>query len=157
VAVDLRGIGETSREDEHAYAKYLGPLWREAFTAYLLGTSCLAMRAEDILVCARFAATYETSGAPNRVHLISLGRVGPPALHAVAFEPEQFATARFQRCLSSWAEVVRTPLAVRQLENTVHGALRVYDLPDLTRTLPADRFSFIDPANAFGNVQAAGD
>ena len=48
----------------------------------------------------------------------------------------------------SWSEVVRTPLAENQLVNVVHGALRVYDLPDLAATLPPDRITVLDPLDA---------
>jgi len=148
LAVDLRGIGETSRGDKHRYSSHLGPAWREVMTAYLLGTSYLAMRAEDVLNCARFMATYESGQESNRVHLISVGRTGPPALHAAALEPESFTSGGFENCLISWDNVVRTPLAMNQFESTVHGALTTYDLPDLLRTLPADKFTAVEPLDA---------
>ena len=47
---------------------------------------------------------------------------------------------------ASWADVVRAPLATNQLINTVHGALRTYDLPDLLTLLPAERVSIVRPA-----------
>jgi hypothetical protein len=115
------------------------------------------MRTEDILACTRVASTYESGEKPNRVHLISIGRVGPPALHAVALERERFASARFERCLSSWTAVVRTPLAVRQLENAVHGALHVYDLPDLARTLSAEQVTFVNSVDALGSIPEAAE
>lgn len=148
LAVDLRGIGETSRGDKHRYSSHLGPAWREVITAYLLGTSYLAMRTEDVLICARFLAAYEAGQTQNGVHLISVGRTGPPALHAVALEPGLFTSGRFENCLISWDNVVRTPLAMNQLENVVHGALTTYDLPDLRRTLPADKFATIELLDA---------
>jgi len=148
LAVDLRGIGGTSRGDKHRYSTHLGPAWREMITAYLLGTSYLAMRAQDVLICARFLAAFESAQTPNRVHLISVGRTGPPALHAAALESGSFASGRFEKCLISWDNVVRTPLAMNQLENVVHGALTAYDLPDLRRTLPADKFVTVEPLDA---------
>ncbi len=137
LAVDLRGLGETQNTGKHRFAEYLGPEWRDVFTAYLLGTSYLAMRAEDVLTCARFLSGYEAGDRPNTVHLISVGRTGPPALHAAALEPELFGSVRLKNCLVSWSDVVHTPLARNQLANVVHGALRTYDLPDLLDTLPA--------------------
>jgi hypothetical protein len=77
--------------------------------------------------------------APREVHVIAIGETGPSALHAVAVEPTSFASLRLEKSLRSWAEVVRAPLAKRQLMNAVHGALRVYDLPDLLSLLPKDK------------------
>ncbi len=148
LAVDLRGLGETKNARKHGFAEYLGTQWRESYLAYLLDTSYLAMRAEDVLVAARFLAGYASGDRPNRVHLVSVGRTGPPALHAAALEPARFDSVRLVNCLISWSNVVRTPLARQQLVNVVHGALRAYDLPDLLRTLPADKIAVVDPLNA---------
>lgn len=148
LAVDLRGVGETQVNSPKGYAVYLGDEWREVTMAYLLGKSYLAMRAEDIMVCARFLADFESSGKANAVHMVSVGRVGPPALHAAALEPQRFASIRLKNCLASWADVVRTPLAKNQFVNLVHGALRIYDLPDLLNTLPAEKLVVEAPLDA---------
>ena len=147
LAVDLRGCGETQLAGGGGYAKFLGPEWADGFLAYMLNTSYLAMRAEDILRAARFLQGYE-SAKPRPVHLVSHGRVGPPALHAVALEPARFASAEFHRSLAAWSEVVTTPMAVNQFVNVVHGALRAYDLPDLLATLPPEKSRVIEPLDA---------
>lgn len=38
-----------------------------------------------------------------------------------------------------------------RVENVVHGALTTYDLPDLRRTLPADKFLTVEPLGASEN------
>jgi dienelactone hydrolase len=147
LAVDLRGMGETAPEgsSKRGIAHHVGPQWKEFYLAYLLGTSYLAMRTEDILASARFLAGYEAGDKPNGVHLISIGRVGPPALHAAALEPELFASVSLRNCLESWSSVLRTPMATNQFENVVHGALRTYDLPDLLGTLPKQKVTVAEP------------
>ena len=150
LAVDLRGLGETRNAQKHGFAQYLGSEWRELYLAYMLDTSYLAMRAEDVLVCARFLAGYEAGERPNRVHLVSIGRTGPPALHAAALAPELFASVKLQNGLISWSDVVRTPLAEQQLAGVVHGALRVYDLPDLAAALGPEKIAVVDPLDAQG-------
>ena len=147
LAVDLRGMGETAsgKSSTRGIAHYIGPQWKEFYLAYLLGTSFLAMRTEDILVSARFLTDYETAGKPNRVHLIGVGRVGPPALHAAALEPELLASLSLRGGVGSWAAVLREPMAVNQFENVVHGALKTYDLPDLVATIPATKVSIAEP------------
>lgn len=152
VMPDLRGLGETTSNWTHgeAWDSAFGPGYKATSLAYLLDRSILATRAEDVLVCARFAATYENSGEPRKVELVAHDVAGPPALHAAALEPDLFSGVRLERPLQSWSSVVRTPETVRQYENTVHGALRVYDLPDLVESL-GDKVEVIDPTDAAGN------
>jgi hypothetical protein len=147
LAVDLRGVGETAPQgsSKRGIAHHVGPQWKELYLAYLLGTSYLAMRTEDILVSARFLAGYEASDKPNRVHLKSIGRVGPPALHAAALEPDLFASVSLRNCLDSWSSVLRTPMATNQFENVVHGALKTYDVHDLLGTLPKQKVTVAEP------------
>jgi cephalosporin-C deacetylase-like acetyl esterase len=144
-AVDLRGIGETASVSENKeWNDRFGGGWKDFFSAYLLGKSYVGMRTEDILVCARYLARYSAERGPREIHVIAMGECGPPALHAVALEPGCFASLRLERSVRSWSEVVRTPLAKQQLMNTVHGALRVYDLPDLLSLIPKDRVAVKD-------------
>ncbi len=148
MAVDLRGMGETQAEGKSGIGAYLGPEWTDAFLAYMLDTSYLAMRTKDILCSAEFVAHYHAPDKPREVHLVSIGRTGPAALHAVALEPERFASVTLRNCLRSWSDVVRTPQARNQWINVVHGALRVYDLPDLVATLPKEKVTVIEPLDA---------
>lgn len=147
LALDIRGFGETGRSgsSKRGIAGHIGPQWKDFYLAYLLGKSFLAMRAEDILVGARFLTTFEAGGKPNRVHLISIGRVGPPALHAAALEPDLFVSVSLHNCLGSWASVLREPMATNQFENVVHGALKTYDLPDLIATMPKEKVTVTGP------------
>jgi len=139
LAMDPRGFGETQKTEKSAYSDYLGSEWKEAFLAYLLGKSYLAVRAEDVLVGARFLETYAKTEGPRRVHLTAIGQACPAALHAAALEPGQFASVSLKDALESWAQVVNKPLAKGQFVNVVHGALAVYDLPDLVDSLPKDK------------------
>lgn len=151
LAVDLRGIGETAgkQSGKRGISHYIGGDWKEQYLAYLLGTSYLAMRTEDAVVCARFLQGYQAGDQPNQVRLISVGRTGPPALHAAALEPQLFASIMLKNCLTSWSNVVQTPLAVNQFVNVVHGALKTYDLPDLlVGTLPKEKVAVIEPLDA---------
>jgi cephalosporin-C deacetylase-like acetyl esterase len=148
LAPDVRGVGETKPAGKHSYASYLPPEWCDCTIAYLLGKSLLAMRAEDILVCARFLASYKTDGKAAPVRLLSVGRVGPAALHAAALERDLFAKVILRNGLISWSNVVHTPLSKNQYANLVHGALKTYDLPDLVATLPGGKVELIEPLDA---------
>jgi len=135
LSVDLRGLGETGEQKPggRGIPRYVGSNWKDLYTAYLLGTSYLAMRAEDILQCARVAAALDAGDTPRTVCLHSHGLTAPAALHAAALEPDQFFVVTVLESVTSWSDVVRKPQAENQFCNVVHGGLRFYDLPDLLR------------------------
>jgi hypothetical protein len=109
------------------------------------------MRAEDVLVCARYLAGLDVGGdGPDQIRLVAIGEAAVPALHAAASRPEMFKSVVLDRGLTSWMSVVDTPLSSNQLINVVHGALRVYDLPDLADALPAGMLTITNPLNAAG-------
>jgi len=145
LAVDLRGTGETQPGKRGNLSGATGPDWKEVFTAYLLGRSYVGMRAEDVLVCARYLK--QQHGDP--VELIATGNVGVPALHAAALEPDLFASVKLTRSLNSWSNVIELGRSVNQQVNAVHGALITYDLPDLAGTL-GDKLVVEEPLNALG-------
>ena len=118
LAVDLRGIGETRASH------------RDVMVSYLLGKSLVGMRAEDVLAAARVLSEWESKHKPTGVHLIASGVAEAPAIHAAALESKLFASLKVNGDTSSWSEVVSDPTKGR-MSNTVHGALAVYDLPDL--------------------------
>ena len=131
LAIDVRGCGETGASPDGMW----GGDWNDIFVSYLLGKSMLGMRAEDILVAARHLSEIE-AGDESAVHLIGIGIAGPPALHAAAVECDLFAGLELRGSLSSWSDYVRHPERRGQLVNSVHGALRAYDLTDLVSSLP---------------------
>lgn len=133
VAVDLRGLGETAPGKPDPL---LGD-WKGYYLAYLLGQSLVGLHTEDALSAGHFVAHYQTE-EPRRVHLVGVGRAGIPALHAAALEPGLFASLTLRRSLPSWSDVVGQSVPSGQLTSTVHGALRIYDLPDLVRSLDPD-------------------
>jgi hypothetical protein len=90
--------------------------------------------------------TEENLGRVKEVRLIGVGAVGPAVLHAAALEPQLFASVELRQSLDSWASVVRDRAGCGpQLINTVHGALRVYDLPDLRRIVGDKKLKVVDP------------
>lgn len=135
LAADVRGIGETSAGSSAMW----GGGWNDIFLAYLLGKSTVGMRAEDVLVCASFLTKQQADDDDARVELIAHGLLGPPALHAAALEVELFDKVTLIDAPGSWEAVVRSQVPRGQLANAVHGALEVYDLPDLAARLQAEK------------------
>jgi len=149
LAVDLSGCGET-RVTAWRYrgaASWLGTAAAEFFIAYMLDKSFVGMRAEDVLVCGRFLA--ERCGA-ERVDVVAVGEAGPAALHAVALEPQIFATLTLRRSLESWSGACRTRETKNVLMQTVHAALTVYDLPELVSVVGPRRIKVEEPIDAAG-------
>jgi len=152
LAVDLRGTGETQQLKQRKFTEAIGLDWKDVFTAYLLGRSYVGMRAEDVLVCARYLRQEQASAASRpkpgaAVDLIAVGNIGVPALHAAALEPDLFDSVKLVRSLSSWSNVIESGCSYNQQVNAVHGALTTYDLPDLAATL-RDKLTVEEPLNA---------
>ena len=147
MAVDLRGIGETQQTTQQKFTGTTGADWKDVFTAYLLGRSYVGMRAEDVLICARFLKQQHK----GPVELIAVGNLGVPALHAAALEPDLFASVELVRPLASWSNVIELGRSVNQQVNGVHGALTSYDLPNLAGTL-ADKLTIEKPLDALGQA-----
>ena len=126
----MRGQGETStaiRDD------LLGD-WKLFYLAYLQGQSLVGPRAEDAISGAKFIANYALPTDKKReVHLVGVGQAGIVALHAAAVHPTLFATVTIKNAPRSWTNIVGDQNAQGQLDSIVHGALQVYDLPDLVR------------------------
>ncbi len=150
LAIDVSGIGETAMRPWRfgSLSGVLGPNTAEYFVAYMLGESFVGMRAEEILIAARWLQHHLELDEP--VDLKAIGELTVPALHAAAVEPALFRNVELENDLINWSSVIHTPLTKRQLANTVHGALRSYDLPDLEALIPATRLQIINPRNAAG-------
>jgi hypothetical protein len=147
LAVDLRGVGQT----QQVQGDYYSPEFKDVYIAYMLGRSYVGMRAEDVLVCARYAASRATGGQQRAVDLMAVGNVGIAALHAAALEPDLFSTVKLSRTLRSWSTIVHERLNRNQVANVVHGALMHYDLPNLEATL-GSKVAVEEPVNAMGTV-----
>jgi hypothetical protein len=105
------------------------------------------MQAEDVLACARWLTQSEAAGKPAAVDMIAVGRLGIPALHAAALQPELFQSVRLTRTLTAWSNVVELGYTRTHLTSLVHGALTTYDLPRLAETL-GDKLTVDEPVDA---------
>lgn len=95
---------------------------------YLLGRSLVAMRAEDMLICAQ-TLSKACGNAP--VILCADSDAVVAAYHAYAAEPGLFNRVEALGSLPlSWSEVVRSSHAF-SFSDCVHNALRYYDWTDL--------------------------
>jgi len=135
LAVDLRGLGETSNTPWRykRVADRLGPNAAEFFLAFLLGESWLGMRTEDVIACAEFLGSPSSPERAGSVSVIASGEASLAALHAAAFEPSLFSTLRLRGLIDSWRVTIDAPLTKNLMIQTVYAALRYYDISDLFR------------------------
>jgi hypothetical protein len=139
VSVDLRGQGETASGSRDEMLSD----WKTFSLAYLLGQPLLGLRVEDTLAAADFVAYYQKDRAkPRKVHLIGVGQSGIIALHAAAMYPERFASVTLRNTPKDWTSLINNTTPAGQLDSTVHGALGVYDLPDLVRLVGENKVRF---------------
>mgnify|MGYP002622290156 CR=1 FL=1 len=154
LAAELSGIGETETghgKRSYGYGRF-GPDVQEIYLAYLIGRSFVGMRTDDVLRWSEFLSAYETSDKKRRLEVIAIGEAAIPALHAAAIEPERFESIHLRRMIRSWADVVAAPVSHNQLVNTVHGALRHYDLPDLIELAGKDRVEVLEAVDPTGEI-----
>ncbi len=154
LAVDVRGCGET-RTTTWRYgntSEFTGGNTAEFFIAYMLGKSFLGMRAEDVLVSARFLAELAPNNKARSLRMVAIGEAGPAALHAAALETELFDSLALRGSLVSFSNVVHTAVTRGALVNCVHGALEVYDLPDLVSEIGSKRVTIEKAVDAGGKA-----
>jgi cephalosporin-C deacetylase-like acetyl esterase len=132
VALDPRGIGETSPGKLSEKPSYFGTDFKESFLALHLNRPLLGQRVSDVLL-----VINSLRGRGQKIHIIGVHGAGPIALHAAALEPA-IESVTLEQSLISWSAVTRSPINYNQLTNVVPGALKSYDLPDLA-TLIAPR------------------
>ena len=148
LAVDLRGMGQTQAATSiQGYSAE----YQDAYIAYLLGRSYVGMRAEDILICARYASERAAGGRQGIVRLMAVGNAGIAALHAAALEPTCFQSVSVTGMLASWSTVIHERINRGLVTHLVHGALTCYDLPDLAAFV-GDKLTMEQPTNALGGA-----
>jgi cephalosporin-C deacetylase-like acetyl esterase len=150
LAIDLRGTGETQQVGQKYFnPERHGPDGQDWYIAYLLGRSYVGMRAEDVLVAARWLAAQTATG--GKIELNAVGHATIPATHAAALEPQLFSVVRLVRPLVSWTNTVELGYAATPLAGLVHGALAAYDLPELRSVLEsAGKLHLDQPLDAAG-------
>lgn len=150
--IDLAGLGATHPAPGYHWSGDLfGPSVREFFLAYLNGRSIVGLRTEDLLAASDYLAQHLQV---DKLHLHAVGVAAIPALHAAALRPERFATITAEQSIGSWHEVVQTPVPENQLINTVHGAIKNYDLPDLVDLAGGGkRVKLLHPDDAQGRAK----
>jgi dienelactone hydrolase len=138
LALDVRGMGETSPSAPTAKPGYFGFDFQAAYISLHLNRPLLGQRVYDVLSVMEYLHGEQTTFTKKSTVLWGIDSAGPIALHAGFFDSKCEGVVT-NRSILSWAAVVQTPLSTNQLTNVVPGALRKYDLPDLAAAM-APRF-----------------
>jgi dienelactone hydrolase len=150
LAVDLRGMGETSnghRERSGDWSRMLGD-YESAQIAFLLNKPLVGMRAEDVSAAVTFlGARSDVDAGKISVHAFEGAAVA--ALHAMAMDT-RIAGLTVERMVQSYESIIRGRIHRGQTEQVVVGALRHYDLPDLINWSSPRKVKVVDPLNALG-------
>jgi dienelactone hydrolase len=129
VSVEISCTGETRGSK---FSEQFGS-WQTFYLSYILGRSLVALRAEDVL---KLAVSMDGAGIVRKgtkMNLMAIGDAAISALHAVALEPDLFAQLQLFERRSSWTAMLEESQPNRCFEDVIHGALKVYDLPELER------------------------
>lgn len=137
LAVDLRGFGETQAFEKTKWQYYqnknFGSDGKEFYVAYNLGRTYVGFRTDDILAVTRWLKSQPYYA---NVELFAVSEACIPALHAAVLERGAFSHVTLENCLISWTNTVENGgVSVTPYVSTVHGALRVYDLPEMRKFL----------------------
>ena len=132
LSIDARGFGETA--DPPGKARYARGDHRTAMWALHIGKPLPGQRIEDVLAAYRYLKSLPGMNEME-TRLVGIGRAGPVALHAAAFEPG-FKTVTLRDSIRSWVDdVVAKPREMDSISHVAPGALRKYDLPDLAEVV----------------------
>lgn len=128
MTLDLSGQGETASPNKR---DEMLTDWKTFYVAYLLGQSIVGIQVEDVADAAPFASTLPSGR--GKLYLVGDGQSGTVALHAGALLPDRFANVVIRNSLHDWTSLVSQSVPAGHLDHVVHGALELYDLPDLVR------------------------
>lgn len=146
LAVDIRGFGETQSGNPSWCKSFYGPDGLDFCYNYLLGINFVKVRAEDVLVCAKWLSQEQKA---DSIRLVSVGRTGVAALHAAALEGQLFDSVKISNSLVSWGNIIDSGVSKGHLANIMLGAIKLYDLDDLAHSL-GKKIEVVEPLNAMG-------
>lgn len=153
LAVDLRGMGETSEDEERTWDIF-GKFY-SAMTALLAGKTMIGLRAQDIV------RAVDVLVARSDIEISTLSAIGKGTaavvlLHAAVLD-DRIRNVTLERMLASYASVVEWKIHYQVFESIVPGALASYDLPDLAASLAPRGVKIINATNPRRQVMELGD
>ena len=144
--VDLPGYGETA---PRLRRNQWGTDWQLAFLSTMLDRPLAGLRADALRAVIAWARSQGL-----RSHIEACGRATVPALIAAALEPD-LLRLRLEDGLRSWSDIVADGLHDGRLGNAVPGALELFDLPLLVRSLEPRQVTIVRARDPHGELLEA--
>ena len=151
LAIDVCNTGELK---DQRLSRYNNNEFYIAKMALYEGKTLMTYRAEDLLVAYHFLKSLKLVDKSD-INLISVGYIGPAALHAAVIG-QCFRQVKIIDSLVSWKEVAISYKLKDQLANIVPDVLNYYDLPDLIMLMPKSGVEFAAAVDASGNANSIG-
>ncbi|MDO4628701.1 MAG: prolyl oligopeptidase family serine peptidase [Planctomycetia bacterium] len=130
LAVDLRGWGETQQVNG-SYFRHanFGSDGNDYYLAYNLGRSYVGFRTDDLFSITRWLKSQAFCG---EIELYAVSEACIPVLHAAVLDCDVYRHVTLENCLISWTNTVENGgFSNTPLTSTIHGVLKVYDLPEM--------------------------
>jgi cephalosporin-C deacetylase-like acetyl esterase len=151
LAIDARGAGETQfidTQQANDFRTYFGD-FDSTMTAMLAGKSLVGMRALDVARGIDLLSS-RTEVDRSRIYGFGKGAGATPLLYAAALD-ERIGKVIFEGMLVSYQTIVNQKIHRQVFEQTVWGALRHYDLPDLVASLAPRSVWVVNSIDALGH------
>ena len=151
LAIDARGLGETSRLDDRNgddFPRYFDD-YESAMTAFLIGRSLVGMRAGDILRAVDLLAGRSEVDA-SKISAVGKGRAAVPLLYAAALD-DRLQKLAFEQILVSYRSILDHRIHRGILEGIIPGVLSEFDLGDLIAALIPRQVRVINAVNPLGH------
>lgn len=117
----------------------------DARAACTFGRSLVGMRVADLLQAARVLKSKLPPG--TEIDLLAEHGLGFAAVLAAFLDPNAWRRVFLFRAPIHWTELAVNPERAYPFSDFLHGVLEHFDLPDITRALPAGKLVWINPTD----------
>ncbi|HAQ19173.1 MAG TPA: hypothetical protein DCR40_08075 [Prolixibacteraceae bacterium] len=132
LAPDMIGVGEMGPGINKGDAYIEGSSHNIWYATILIGRSIVGIRAGDVF---RLAGELKNNTGIKDIYGFARNEMAPVLLHATAFDPSITHVALIESYSSCSTIVLNRFYKPSFILNTVPGALKAYDLPDLAASL----------------------
>lgn len=147
LAIDPPGYGELAQTPQSTggHERRFGSDWKTQFLAFHVGKTLVGMGTDAIRASGEILRRRDEVD-PEKISLIGIGDGGVLALHAGAIDA-RFAAVVTKGAVHSYSAIAKSESSSQMLNLVVPGALRVYDLPLLTRSIGSRPVRHLLPAD----------
>lgn len=150
---DLIGTGETFPHGYVGDAQFGEAYYNLWYASMLIGRSLLGIRAGDV---ERLGIVLKKDSRFREIYALAKGNMAQVLLHTAAFIPVFDRIVLVEPLSSYRAIVMEKNYSPDYILNSVSGALRYYDLPDLAASLAPVGLLIANPVDGAGKISDSG-